>query len=153
MVEAVRSCPEMCRFCLASYATLPFRAAHVDEGLIPAIEAGLKHTDRLGILGASITQHPHFDDLIERLSDEKYKDVRISISSVRTNTVTEKLAKLLVDHDSRSITVAVESGSERLRDIINKKLSNTEIYAAAERAQAGGEEMHVHLRELDFIML
>ncbi|MDJ0557969.1 MAG: radical SAM protein, partial [Microcystis sp. M53599_WE4] len=53
MVEVVRSCPEMCRFCLASYLTLPFRTASL-ESLIPAIEKGLKVTDRLGLLGASV---------------------------------------------------------------------------------------------------
>jgi len=42
MVEAVRSCPEMCRFCLASYSTLPFRSASIEEGLIPAIDRGLE---------------------------------------------------------------------------------------------------------------
>jgi radical SAM superfamily enzyme YgiQ (UPF0313 family) len=65
MVEVVRSCPEMCRFCLASYLTLPFRTAPVDGALIPAIRKGLKYTDRIGLLGASVTQHPEFDQLLE----------------------------------------------------------------------------------------
>ena len=68
MVEVVRSCPEMCRFCLASYLTLPFRTAPVDGALIPAIRNGLKHTDRIGLLGASVTQHPEFDKLLEFMS-------------------------------------------------------------------------------------
>ena len=41
MVEVVRSCPELCRFCLASYLTLPFRTPSLDDGLIPAVEKGL----------------------------------------------------------------------------------------------------------------
>ena len=61
MVEVVRSCPEMCRFCLASYLTLPFRTASLDQSLVPAIERGLQVTKRLGLLGASVTQHPGFD--------------------------------------------------------------------------------------------
>eukprot|EP00189_Rhodosorus_marinus_P001438 CAMPEP_0113955852 /NCGR_PEP_ID=MMETSP0011_2-20120614/1661_1 /TAXON_ID=101924 /ORGANISM="Rhodosorus marinus" /LENGTH=588 /DNA_ID=CAMNT_0000965783 /DNA_START=116 /DNA_END=1882 /DNA_ORIENTATION=+ /assembly_acc=CAM_ASM_000156 len=138
MVEAVRSCPEMCRFCLASYSTLPFRSASIEEGLIPAIDRGLEHTRRIGILGASVTQHPQFDELVDKLSDQKYDDVRISLSSVRTNSVTEKLARMLSTHDSRSITVAVESGSERLRNVINKKLENDQIVEAARVAQIGG---------------
>ena len=44
MVEVVRSCPELCRFCLASYLTLPFRTPSLDDGLIPAVERGLKAT-------------------------------------------------------------------------------------------------------------
>ena len=138
MVEVVRSCPEMCRFCLASYLTLPFRTASVEDSLIPAIDRGLAVTHRLGLLGASVTQHPEFEVLLDRLSQPQYDDVRISIASVRTNTVTLKLAQTLVKHDTRSITIAVESGSERLRQIINKKLNNDEIITAATNAKAGG---------------
>lgn len=138
MVEVVRSCPEMCRFCLASYLTLPFRTADLETSLIPAIEKGLKVTDRLGLLGASVTQHPKFETLLDYLAQPQYQNVRLSLASVRTNTVTEKLARTLTQRDTRSITIAVESGSERLRSAINKKLENQEIIAAAVNAKAGG---------------
>nr|WP_202925064.1 radical SAM protein [Myxacorys almedinensis] len=138
MVEVVRSCPEMCRFCLASYLTLPFRIADVEDSLMPAIARGLEVTNRLGLLGASVTQHPEFETLLDYLNAPKYDDVRISLASVRTNTVTEKLAKTLVKHDSKSITIAVESGSDRLRQIINKKLTTDEIIQAGINAKAGG---------------
>lgn len=95
MVEVVRSCPEMCRFCLASYLTLPFRTASLESSLIPAIEKGLKVTDRLGLLGASVTQHPEFEALLDYLNQPQYDPIRLSIASVRTNTVTEKLASTL----------------------------------------------------------
>jgi radical SAM superfamily enzyme YgiQ (UPF0313 family) len=138
MVEVVRSCPEMCRFCLASYLTLPFRTASLDDSLIPAIEQGLKYTNRLGLLGASITQHPQFDELLNYLSQSKYDDVRLSLASVRTNTVTEKLVHILAKRDCKSLTIAVESGSEKVRKIINKKLTNEEIMEAAINAKKGG---------------
>jgi radical SAM superfamily enzyme YgiQ (UPF0313 family) len=138
MVEVVRSCPEMCRFCLASYLTLPFRVASVEESLIPAIDNGLKVTNRLGLLGASVTQHPEFPALLEHLAQPKYDDVRLSVSSVRTNTVTVQLAETLSKRDSRSLTIAVESGSERIRKIVNKKLETDEIFQAAANAKAGG---------------
>lgn len=138
MVEVVRSCPEMCRFCLASYLTLPFRTASLEASLIPAIERGLKVTRRLGLLGASVTQHPEFEALLTYLSQPEYDQVRLSIASVRTNTVTEKLARILAQRDTCSITIAVESGSERVRQIVNKKLTTDEIVAAASQAQAGG---------------
>ncbi|XHX75962.1 MAG: B12-binding domain-containing radical SAM protein [Stenomitos frigidus ULC029] len=138
MIEVVRSCPEMCRFCLASYLTLPFRTASVEESLIPAIAQGLTVTDRLGLLGASVTQHPEFETLLDYLNRPDYDHVRLSIASVRTNTVTPKLAATLTKHDTRSITIAVESGSDRLRQIINKKLTNDEIIQAAMNAKAGG---------------
>ncbi|MEL6260609.1 MAG: radical SAM protein [Cyanobacteria bacterium J06626_6] len=138
MVEVVRSCPEMCRFCLASYLTLPFRAASMEASLVPAIEKGLQATRRLGLLGASITQHPEFESLLDYLNQPQYDDVRLSMSSVRTNTVDEKLAQTLVNHGSKSITIAVESGSQRVRNIVNKKLETAEIVAAAQQAKAGG---------------
>lgn len=138
MIEVVRSCPEMCRFCLASYLTLPFRTASVAGALIPAIERGLAVTDRIGLLGASVTQHPEFGDLLDHLSQPQYDHVRLSIASVRTNTVTAKLAKTLAQRGTRSLTIAVESGSPRLRQIINKKLDNAEIIQAAINAKTGG---------------
>ncbi|MEM7555132.1 MAG: radical SAM protein [Cyanobacteria bacterium P01_A01_bin.84] len=138
MVEVVRSCPEMCRFCLASYLTLPFRTANLEGSLIPTIEKGLTVTKRLGLLGASVTQHPEFSELLDYLSKPKYDDVRLSIASVRTNTVTVKLAEILAKRDTRSLTIAVESGSERLRKIINKKLNQEDIIQAALNAKAGG---------------
>ncbi|PSB50729.1 radical SAM protein [filamentous cyanobacterium Phorm 6] len=138
MVEVVRSCPEMCRFCLASYLTLPFRTASLEGSLIPAIDRGLAVTNRLGLLGASVTQHPEFEQLLEHLNHPKYDGVRLSLSSVRTNTVTVRLAEILTNRDSKSVTIAVESGSERLRKIVNKKLTNEEIIEAAINAKAGG---------------
>ena len=138
MVEVVRSCPEMCRFCLASYLTLAFRTANLQESLIPAIDQGLQVTNRLGLLGASVTQHPEFAELLEHLCQSKYADIRLSIASVRTNTVTEQLATTLSKLQTNSITIAVESGSENLRKIVNKKLTNEEIIQAAINAKAGG---------------
>ncbi|MGB8690408.1 MAG: radical SAM protein [Microcoleus sp.] len=138
MVEVVRSCPEMCRFCLASYLTLPFRTASLEASLIPAIDRGLAVTNRLGLLGASVTQHPEFEVLLDHLNHPKYDGVRLSLSSVRTNTVTVKLAEILTKRDSKSVTIAVESGSDRLRKIVNKKLTNDEIIQAAINAKSGG---------------
>jgi radical SAM superfamily enzyme YgiQ (UPF0313 family) len=118
--------------------TLPFRTASLEASLIPAIEKGLQVTRRLGLLGASVTQHPEFDQLLNYLTQPKYDDVRLSIASVRTNTVTEKLAKTLAKRETRTLTIAVESGSDRLRKIINKKLENEEILQAIINAKNGG---------------
>ena len=138
MVEVVRSCPEMCRFCLASYLTLPFRTASLEASLIPAIDRGLQVTDRLGLLGASVTQHPEFETLLAYLLQPQYAHVRLSIASVRTNTVTETLAKALAQHGTQSLTIAVESGSERLRQVINKKLETEAILQAVHNAEQSG---------------
>ncbi len=138
MVEVVRSCPEMCRFCLASYLTLPFRTAPLEGALMPAIEKGLAVTNRLGLLGASVTQHPEFEALLDHLNQPRFDAMRLSIASVRTNTVNQKLAATLTRHGTRSITIAVESGSERVRRIVNKKLATDDILQAAVNAKAGG---------------
>ncbi|MDX1977535.1 MAG: radical SAM protein [Pseudanabaenaceae cyanobacterium bins.68] len=138
MVEVIRSCPEMCRFCLASYLTLPLRTPDAQLSLMPAIAKGLAVTPRLGLLGASITQHPEFELLIDFIGQPIYDQVRLSLASVRTNTLSLKLCELLSRRDCRSVTIAIESGSERLRQIINKKLAQAEIFAAAANAQAGG---------------
>ncbi|AGY56486.1 B12-binding domain-containing radical SAM protein [Gloeobacter kilaueensis] len=138
MVEVARSCPEMCRFCLASYLTLPFRSANVETGLLPAIEKGLQVTNRLGLLGASVTQHPQFAQIIDYLARPEHADVRLSVSSVRTNTLSPQFCRTLAARGSQSVTIAIESGSERLRRIVNKKLSNDEIFSAAATASAAG---------------
>ncbi|MEB3322491.1 MAG: radical SAM protein [Synechococcaceae cyanobacterium] len=138
MVEVVRSCPELCRFCLASYLTLPFRTPSLEDGLIPAVEKGLAVTRRLGLLGASVTQHPQFAELLAWLGQERFADTRVSVSSVRAATVTPDLARTLARRGSRSLTIAIESGSERMRRLVNKKLEREEIFAAARRAAEAG---------------
>ena len=138
MVEVVRSCPELCRFCLASYLTLPFRTPSLDDGLIPAVEKGLTATQRLGLLGASVTQHPQFADLLAWLDQDRFEGIRVSVSSVRAATVTPELGRILAKRGSKSLTIAIESGSERMRQVVNKKLATEEIYAAARYAKEGG---------------
>ncbi len=138
MVEVVRSCPELCRFCLASYLTLPFRTSSLDDGLIPAVEKGLAATQRLGLLGASVTQHPQFADLLSWLDQDRFDGTRVSVSSVRASTVTPQLGQILAKRGSKSLTIAIESGSERMREVVNKKLSTEEIFAAARYAKEGG---------------
>lgn len=138
MVEVVRSCPELCRFCLASYLTLPFRTPSLDDGLIPAVEKGLTATQRLGLLGASVTQHPQFADLLHWLDGDRFEGTRVSVSSVRAATVTPELGRILAKRGSKSLTIAIESGSERMREVVNKKLATEEIYAAARYAKEGG---------------
>ena len=140
MAEVVRSCPEMCRFCMASYLTLPFRPAPLEGSLIPTIERGLEVTDRVGLLGASVTQHPEFEALLAWLMRPERDHVRLSIASVRTNTVTPELAAALAARGTKSLTVAVESGSPRVRRIVNKKLEQEDIERAARAAAEGGLE-------------
>jgi len=129
IIEVARSCPELCRFCLASYGSLPFRTPDVKNSLIPIIEDGLKHTNKLGLLGASVTQHPGFDELLDYLLEKKIASpgLQVQIASVRADTISKKLAEGLHKLGSKSLTMAIETGSDRLREIINKKVSRETI--------------------------
>jgi radical SAM superfamily enzyme YgiQ (UPF0313 family) len=110
----------------------------LEESLIPTIEKGLEVTDRLGLLGASVTQHPEFNKLLTWLMQPEREHIRLSIASVRTNTVTHELTSALAARGTKSLTVAVESGSPRVRRIVNKKLEQEDIIKAAVVAQEGG---------------
>ncbi len=141
IVEIVRSCPELCRFCLASYGSLPFRTPDIKDSLIPIIDFGLKHTNKIGLLGASVTQHPEFEDLLDYLLSKgacRDKPVQVQIASVRADSITKKIAEGLFTLGSKSLTMAVETGSERLREIINKKVSNETIIKSIETIYNSG---------------
>lgn len=128
IVEVARSCPELCRFCLASYGSLPFRTPDIKNSLIPIIESGLKHTNKLGLLGASVTQHPHFEELLDYLIKRHTSSpLHVQIASVRADTISKKLADGLHILGVKSVTMAIESGSDKIRGIINKKVSKETI--------------------------
>ncbi len=139
IVEVVRSCPELCRFCLASYGSLPFRTPDVKDSLIPVIDFGLNHTDKIGLLGASVTQHPQFEDLLDYLLLKNNENpIHVQIASVRADSITKKIAEGLFKLGSKSLTMAVETGSERLRKVINKKVSNETIIKSIETIYNAG---------------
>ncbi len=129
LIELVRSCPQECRFCLASFLTRPFRSANV-EAVLNTIETVLPHVRKVGLLGPSVTEHPQFEELAEGL--KRFGDLRISVSSVRADTLSEPILNMLKDHGQRSVTIAIESGSERLRTIMKKNLTEPEIVNAVQ---------------------
>ena len=91
-----------------------------------------------------MTQHPQFNELLQWLNQPQLDDTRISVSSVRAATVTPQLAASLANRGSKSITIAIESGSERLRQVVNKKLSESEIHAAARYAKKGPSALKLY---------
>jgi len=137
LVEVVRSCPQECRFCLASFLTRPFRATNVDS-LLSAIELGLEHTNKIGLLGPSVTEHPKFDEIAARL--RKREDLSLSIASVRADTLSKDLLETFKSLGQKSVTIAIESGSERLRAIMKKNLSEEEILNAVSLVEDAGLE-------------
>ncbi len=135
LLEVARSCPEMCRFCLASYLSLPFRVPDLETDLIPKAKELLKYTNNIGLLGASVTQHPEFIELLKFLAENK---AEVQVASMRASTVTKEMCELLVACGTKNLTIAIETGSQRLRDIINKKLPEEYIFSAARYATEGG---------------
>lgn len=137
LVEIVRSCPQECRFCLASYLTRPFRGANL-ETVLQKIDLAVKHTKEIGLLGPSVTEHPHFAQLAESLIARG--NMRISVASIRMDTVDPLILKMLVTLGQRSVTIALESGSERLRAIMKKNLTEQEIWQGMDMIAASGLE-------------
>ena len=137
LLELVRSCPQECRFCLASFLTRPFRFPSVDTALAK-IELALKHTSRVGLLGPSVTEHPQFSELAAALLTKT--DLEISIASIRMDTIDPLILKMLVALKQRSVTIALESGSERLRTIMKKNLTEAEIWQGMDIIAASGIE-------------
>lgn len=135
LVEVMRGCSHRCRFCLASYATLPARGATL-ETLKGKISDGLAHTKKIGLLGALIADHPEFEELCHWL--DTLEDVQISFGAVRADTLTPAMCHTLAKSGSKSLTLAIESGSEPLRRRINKNLKQAAIYNAVETVAQSG---------------
>lgn len=135
LVEVVRSCPQECRFCLASYLTRPFRGANV-ETLFEKIDLGLRYTNKIGLLGPSVTEHPEFARIAEGLLARPNVDV--SVASIRADTIDPLILKMMVALGQKSVTIAVESGSERLRAIMKKNLTEAEYHNAMQMIGSSG---------------
>ncbi len=135
LIEVVRSCPQECRFCLASFLTRPFRATNIDT-IIEKINGAMKHTKRIGLLGPSVTEHPHFHQLAERLFDRV--DLEMTVASVRADSLTKTILATIKKLGQRSVTIAIESGSEKLRTVMKKNLSEAEILQAVDLIEESG---------------
>ncbi len=139
ILEVERGCANRCAFCLASYMNLPIRFVEYEQ-IISAIELGLKHTNKLALLGAQITAHPRFNDVCKYI-DNKIKNgeqIEMSVSSLRVDSFVPEVVQTLVDAGQKNLTLAIEAGSERLRKVINKNLKEEQIYKAIEVAKQCG---------------
>lgn len=139
IVEIERGCPQKCGFCLASYLNLPTRCCPV-ENLLKTFELGLKYTNKIAILGALVCGHPDFDKIcdffIKKLDEGE--NIELTISSLRADYVSAKTIEMLVKSGQKTATIAVEAGSERLRKVINKNLSEKEIMDVVKIAEDNG---------------
>ena len=136
LVEVVRGCANLCRFCWAGYNYLPVRAFPADR-ILALAEAARTHATRVGLVSIALCDHPDIDEILARLSAMGYS---ISPASLRLDDLTESIVQRLVQSGERTITIAPETGSDRLRRVINKTMTNDEILEKAELLFASGVE-------------
>ena len=138
VLELARGCMRGCRFCQAGYIYRPMRERGVGE-LLTQTEKLLATTghDEVSLLSLSACDYTHFAELVDRLLEMTEKQrVNISLPSTRLDAI-ETLAKVQSVRKS-SLTVAPEAGSQRMRDIINKNLTEAEILEGCYRAFLSG---------------
>jgi len=134
LIEVVRGCANLCRFCWAGYNYLPVRAFSKDRILQLAGNAR-QHSHRAGLVSIALCDHPDIEEILTQLVDMGYS---ISPASLRLDDLTPTILELLRRSGERTITIAPETGSDRLRRVINKTVTNDEILAAAEMIFASG---------------
>ena len=134
LVEVVRGCANLCRFCWAGYNYLPVRAFSADRILELAANAR-RHAGRAGLVSIALCDHPEIDRILDGLLALGYS---ISPASLRLDDLTDSIVRRLRESGEKSITIAPETGSDRLRRVINKTVTNDEILAATELIFANG---------------
>jgi radical SAM superfamily enzyme YgiQ (UPF0313 family) len=119
-VEETRGCSRHCRFCLLRYISHPMRErslAKIEE----IVNEGMKMTPvgKISLIGAGISDHSRLEDVCEFIVSNGYE---LSIPSVRPESITENLAKLLAKGKQRNVSLAPDAASPRMREIICKQI-------------------------------
>jgi radical SAM superfamily enzyme YgiQ (UPF0313 family) len=135
LVEASRGCEWGCRFCAAGYMYRPVR--HRSEASLreQVINEALPRSSSVGLVGAEMASQPGIAALCHEVAE---RGARASPSSLKADMISPELASALGRGATRSVTVAPEAGSERLRRLINKNLTEEEILRAAGLLAEGG---------------
>ncbi len=136
LVEVVRGCANLCRFCWAGYNYLPVRAFPADRILDLARDARA-HATRAGLVSIALCDHPEIERILRSLNEMGYA---VSPASLRLDDLTPEIVSLLRASGERTLTIAPETGSDRLRRVINKTVTNQEILDAAELIFSSGFE-------------
>lgn len=139
LAELTRGCSRRCRFCASCYIYYPFRRRGGRRLKEIILKEG-EEASKIGLLGAAISDYP---DLIP-LGREMVKSQKsLSFSSLRVDSLTPELADLIKESGQKTVTLAPEAGSERMRRLINKGFTEEEILKAVDIL---GERGLSHLR-------
>jgi radical SAM superfamily enzyme YgiQ (UPF0313 family) len=136
LIEVVRGCANLCRFCWAGYNYLPVRPFATDR-ILAIAEAARPYATRVGLVSIALCDHPDIELILTRLVGMGYG---ISPASLRLDDLTEPIVRLLKQSGERTITIAPETGSDRLRRVINKTVTNEDILDRADLIFRSGIE-------------
>lgn len=128
LVETARGCGRHCRFCMAGYCFRKPRNRSLDV-LKNEILSAKKFGKKIGLMGAAISDYPQIDELCKFILGEK---LQMSVASFRADSVTENLVKSLAASGLKTLTIAPEVGSEKMRRVINKGITEENIFNAVE---------------------
>lgn len=124
LMEVTRGCIWACRFCTAGFIYRPPRLPDLQDtydSLSRALEKNGNGIKTIGLVGPSVTDHPGLPALARRIVSE---GKTLSFSSLRLETLTDELVDLIVQSGQKTVTVAVDGPSERMRRVINKSASD-----------------------------
>ena len=140
MIEIQRGCTQGCRFCQAGMIYRPIRERTADEiiGLADELIANTGY-EELGLLSLSSADHTQIEEIVKRLV-ERFREQTLSLSlpSLRLDSFSVELAKMIQERRRSGLTFAPEAGSQRLRDAINKKVTEADLLRTAEAAFSNG---------------
>ena len=131
LAEVTRGCGRHCRFCMAGYIYLPPRNLSAREGQAQARQAD-ERCGKIGLVGSALSDYPAIDDLCSSIQGS------LSVSSLRADSLKPGLIERLAKSGHKTIAVAPEAGSERLRKVINKGVTEADILRAADLVFGAG---------------
>jgi radical SAM family uncharacterized protein len=140
MIEIQRGCTQGCRFCQAGVIYRPLRERPPEE-VLTTVDEILESTgyDEIALVSLSSTDYSQIELLMQELtSRNRDEPIAISLPSLRTDSFSVELAKMLQERRKTGLTFAPEAGSQRLRDAINKKVSEKDLLDTAEAAYSSG---------------